>query len=122
MITRIVELRCDTPTCDVTYTPTPDELTSLQLTRTGSATAGWVRQDGRDYCPAHARNTPRGVLVDTIRTLAGKCLTDEQIGKRLGLSRGTVQQIRSEQGIPSGVGVGRPPILGRRTVVSAGAR
>lgn len=105
MITRIIELSCDHTGCETAYAPNPQELTSLQLTRVGSAVAGWTLAEGKDYCPEHR---PAGI-VDRIRELAAKRLTDGQIASRLGLARATVQKYRSDNGIPAGLGrVGRP--------------
>lgn len=105
MITRIIELSCDHPDCDIAYAPSALEQTSLRLTRVGSIMVGWTRRDGRDYCPDHSRDD----RVEQVRKLAGLRLNDTQIGQRLGISRGYVQRIRASHGIGSGLGrVGRP--------------
>lgn len=109
MISRIVELSCDHKDCDVAYQASSQELTSLRLTRIGSAVYGWTRRDGLDYCPDHRRED----RADAVRRLAGQRLTDTQIAERLGLHRTTVQQIRADHGIPPGQGrVGRPSFAG----------
>lgn len=109
MITRIIELSCDHDGCDVAYAPSIYEMTSLRLTRVGSAVFGWTQEDGRDYCPEHRRES----RADAVRRLAGQRLTDTQIGQRLGMHRANVQKIRAEHGIAPGLGrVGRPSMLG----------
>jgi hypothetical protein len=118
VITRIIELSCDHDSCDAAYGPSPDELTSLRLTRVGATIAGWTRDRDRDYCPDH----PRADLTDRIRTLAGQRLTDAEIGQRLGVSRATVYAHRSRHDIPAGLGrVGRPSLYraDRRTGAAA---
>jgi len=105
VITRIIELSCDHPGCDVAYLPSVQELTDLRLTRVGSAVAGWTQQGGLDFCPEHRRET----RVDRVRELAAKGLTDGQIGLRLGMHRTQVQKVRSDNGIGPGLGrTGRP--------------
>jgi hypothetical protein len=109
VITRYIELSCDHEDCSSACAASPQELTSLQLTRVGSMVHGWTRHDGSDYCPDHRREE----LADAIRKLAGQRLTDGQIGKRLGLGLTRVQRIRAEHGIAPGLGrVGRPSKVG----------
>lgn len=109
MITRIIELSCDHDGCTVAYAPSPQELELVRLTRIGSIAAGWTRHEGFDFCPDHRRET----RADAVRRLAGKRLTDAQIGQRLGLNRATVQKIRADHGIAAGLGrTGRPSTLG----------
>jgi hypothetical protein len=105
VITRIIELSCDHGECTVAYAPTPQEMTSLRLTRIGSLIAGWTRVDGQDFCPEH----PQTHLVDRIRQLAGQGLTDGHIAARLDICRTTVQKLRGANNIRPGLGrVGRP--------------
>ena len=109
MITHIIELSCDHDGCDLAYAPSIQEQVSLRLTRIGSMAHGWTRHDGFDFCPEHRRET----RVDQVRRLAGQRLNDTQIGKRLGINRATVQKIRADNGIPSGLGrTGRPSLFG----------
>lgn len=111
MITRYVELSCDDEDCTNAYAASPQELTSVQLTRVGSMVHGWTRNEGRDYCPEHRRES----RADAVRRLAGERLNDSEIGRRLGLSRYWVQRTRAEHGIPPGQGrVGRPAKAGDR--------
>lgn len=52
----------------------------------------------------------KAALVDRIRHLAGRKLTDREIGDAVGLDRAAVAHLRRRNGIPPGLGrVGRPP-------------
>jgi hypothetical protein len=112
VIALIVELSCDQPDCDLAYAPATTELTDVRATRRGSRVAGWTRRDGLDFCPSHSSDSP-AAMVDVVRALAGKRMTDTAIGEALGWSRRQVQKFRDQHGIPSGAGPGRP--LGAKT-------
>lgn len=111
MITMIVELSCDAPDCEVAYAPDITEMTSLKATRVGSVIAGWVQVGRQDFCPDHAQDS----RIETIRGLAAKRLTDDEIADRLGVSRNTVYKLRKANDIAPGIGrTGRPSGSGAR--------
>lgn len=53
-LTRYVELWCEGAECQETagFEPTP------RLVRRYARSHGWMRKDGRDFCPKHAEEQP----------------------------------------------------------------
>lgn len=106
-ITRIVELSCDTPDCELAYAPDATEMTSVRATLVGARRAGWTSRDGHHHCPGHSDGS-KAALIAVIRGLAAKHQTDSQIAAGLGMKPWNVQRLRQENEIPAGVRPGRP--------------
>jgi hypothetical protein len=99
-----IRITCDSPrTCPEAF-PVAGWAADRAQAWKQARRAGWERFYGQYLCPTHS---PRGQVLDRIRDLAAKGLTDNAIGKRLGMTRGQIQYLRSTCGI-QGQREGRP--------------
>jgi len=103
MILTQFRIGCDTPDCAATW-PADGWAADRRTAWREARAAGWVSDYGEHRCP---RCSPDAERVDRIRDLARAQLPDGQIGKRLGLTRGQVQHLRTVHRIP-GRRPGRP--------------
>lgn len=95
----LAQIRCDATGCPTgRWGAEPKELWG---TLRGE---GWTRDGEQHHCPTHSPEDPR---LERIRELAGRGLSDANIGAKIGMSRGGVQSLRQAHGIP-GRRPGRP--------------
>lgn len=75
---------------------------SPSIVRAHRYASGILRKRGRPPKPRPPK-PPKDFQIDAIRELAGQCLSDKEIGSRLGLCKTTIQRRRSLFGIPRGM-------------------
>lgn len=96
MIVTQIRITCDAPGACAEQFPATDWASDRTQAWKQARRSGWERFYGLYLCPTHS---PRGQVLSRIRELAGKGMTDNAIGQRLGMTRGQIQYLRSTCGI-----------------------
>lgn len=103
----LARFRCDTNGCTSQW-PEEGWAADRSIAWRQARAAGWARDYEQHRCPLHS---VAAKLAEAVCALAGT-MPDAAIGARVGLSRGQVQALRAEHGIP-GRRPGRPSTLGQ---------